>query len=89
MAVVGGGGGVEMEGAKGRRGYVIQVQCRFTSTVTIRNIRDRGALDVHLDFHTAPELGYVIIIIHCFYIALFSTLEKARSTARACLFVYF
>ena len=34
----------------------IQVQCCFTSIQTTRTIRDRGAQDGHLDFHTAPEL---------------------------------
>ena len=41
-----------------------QVQCCFTSTeITLRTIRDRGAQDGHLDFHTAPELCQ--IHYHC------------------------
>ena len=32
------------------------VQCCCTSTETIPTIRDVGTQDVHLDFHTAPEL---------------------------------
>ena len=31
-------------------------QCCFTSTETTRLIMDGGALDGHIDFHTAPEL---------------------------------
>ena len=34
----------------------VHVQCCFTSTETIRTVRERGAQDGHLDFHTAPEL---------------------------------
>ena len=34
----------------------IQVQCSFPSTETVRIIRDGGAHDGHLDFHTVPEL---------------------------------
>ena len=34
--------------------FQARVQCRFTSTETVRPIRDEQ--DGHLDFHTAPEL---------------------------------
>ena len=36
------------------------VQCCFTSTETIRLIRDGGIQHGHLDFHTAPELSVKI-----------------------------
>ena len=32
-------------------------ECCFTSTETVRLIRDGGAQDGHLDFHAAPELS--------------------------------
>ena len=32
---------------------MIQVQCCFTSTETMRTVRDRGDQDGHLDVHTA------------------------------------
>ena len=35
---------------------VVQVQCCFTSTETIRTTRDGEPRIIHLDFHTAPEL---------------------------------
>ena len=38
--------------------YISMVQCCFTCTETVRLIRT-GALDGHLDFHTAPELWSV------------------------------
>ena len=34
----------------------VQIQCWFTSTETEQTTRDWGGQDVHLDFHTAPEL---------------------------------
>ena len=34
----------------------VQIRCCFTSTETERTARDWGGQDVHLDFHTAPEL---------------------------------
>ena len=34
----------------------VRAQCCFTSTETVRTVRDWGAQDGHLDFHTAPEL---------------------------------
>ena len=42
----------------------------------------RTAQDGHLDSHTAPELFVliIIIIIHSFYIALFSVLEQTHCT---------
>ena len=38
----------------------VQVQTYFTSTETMRTIRDGVSQDVHLDFHTAPELWQLI-----------------------------
>ena len=34
----------------------VQIQCWFTSTETEQTTRDWGGQDVHLDFHTAPQL---------------------------------
>ena len=39
---------------------IVQVQCCFTSTETIRTIRDG---DRHLDFDTAPEFRLLDIIV--------------------------
>ena len=39
-------------------------ECCFTSTETIRTIRDGGAQDVHLDFHTAPEFSSMMLYVH-------------------------
>ena len=39
-----------------RRGWL--VECCFTSTETV-GLLGTGAQDVHLDFHTAPELRHV------------------------------
>ena len=41
--------------------FLVQVQCCFTSTETIRSIRDGWAQDGHADFHTAPELWIVVV----------------------------
>ena len=82
----GGDGGRERGG--GRRGYVFQVQCRFTSTVTIRIIRDGGALDVHLDFHTAPEL---LLLLFIAFILLYSPPSRrlAALHVHVCLFLVY
>ena len=34
----------------------VEVQCCFTSTETVRNIREGGAQDGHFDFHTVFKL---------------------------------
>ena len=40
-------------------------QCCFTSTETVRTVRDGEPKDGHLDFHTAPELFVsVLLYVH-------------------------
>ena len=43
----------------------VQIQCCFTSTETIRTIRDQGgAQDGHLDFHIVHELCSVVLYVY-------------------------
>ena len=42
------------------------LKCCLTSTETIRTVRDEGPRTTHLDFHTAPELGFFLPIQCCF-----------------------
>ena len=49
----GGGGGEKHDRAEERLADL--VECCFTSTETV-GLLGTGAQDVHLDFHTAPEL---------------------------------
>ena len=51
------------------------VQCCFTSTETVRTIRDREAQDVHLDFHSAHELCGVPMFVQC----CFTSTETVRT----------
>ena len=42
-------------GLSGRKARLRKLKCRFTSTETV-GLLGTGAQDVHLDFHTGPEL---------------------------------
>ena len=53
----------------------LSIVIMVTSTETV-GLLGTGSQDGHLDFHTAPELCIVIIIVDRFYTALFSALGQ-------------
>ena len=58
------------------RQWPAPVECCFTSTETVRTITyGRGAQDVHLDFHTAPDLCQEGVSFQC----CFTSTENVRT----------
>ena len=65
--------------------YSYFVQCCFTSSETVRFIRDGGAHDGHLDFHTAPELSSFFAAFQCCFTSTETIRDGETRTATSSL----